>query len=95
MAGEVLDNKRNFGEELREASGNKPEQRKLLREMVMEAAGIDEDAARRVFESLRDAELVLVTEEGYREGEDAISSLHRLNRIAEDLYPDSNTLPLT
>jgi hypothetical protein len=94
MAGEALENKRNFGTELREASGNMQWQRQILRETVMEAANINEVAARRVFDAFIDAELVFVTEEGYREGENAILSLHRLKSITDDLLPDSDTTPL-
>jgi len=87
MASETLDNVRNFGKEIRNATSNKAEQGKLLREMVGMAGGIDEDAARRVLDAFRDAELAIVPEESWQEGVRSSDSLQRLGALAERLLP--------
>lgn len=86
---ETVRNGRNFGQEVREAAGNRSEQRRLLREMVMQAAGVDEDTARKAFDSIHDAGLVIVTEEGWEQGEAAIRSLQELNAMVDALHSES------
>lgn len=85
--GETQPNKRNFGAEIRAAEGDRSEQQKLLRELVMEAARVDEPAAHRVFESLDEAELTIVTREGWDRAVEAAKSLRRISALADELFP--------
>jgi hypothetical protein len=78
MAGETLGSKRNFGQELRAATDNKAERSQILREMICVSGGIDEDSARRVLDAFQDAELAIVTEEGWEKGVKAEESLQSL-----------------
>jgi len=90
MPGETFNDKRNFGTEIRQVSGDRHEQKRLLREMVMTSGGVDEDSARRVFDAFDDAGLVIVTEEGWQNGLDASASLQRLGNFADRLYSDES-----